>query len=147
MITKAVIPAAGIGTRMLPATKSQPKEMLPILDTPTIQYVVQEAVEAGIEDILIVTGRNKRAIEDHFDRDVEMEAHLERRRDAVLLEAIRDLASMARIHYVRQPVRAGLGDAIGCARGFVGEEPFAVLLGDSVIQAPVSAAWRMPNLT
>lgn len=137
MITKAVIPAAGAGTRLLPATKAQPKEMLPILDTPTIQYVVQEAVDAGIEDILFVTGRDKRAIEDHFDRNVELEMHLERRGDAAALETVRNLAELARIHYVRQPTQAGLGDAIRCARTFAGKDPFAVLLGDTVIDASV----------
>lgn len=137
MITKAVIPAAGAGTRLLPATKAQPKEMLPILDTPTIQYVVQEAVDAGIENILFVTGRDKRAIEDHFDRNVELESHLEERGDKTALEVVRSLAQLARIHYVRQPTQAGLGDAIRCARAFVGDEPFAVLLGDTVIDAPV----------
>lgn len=137
MITKAVIPAAGAGTRLLPATKAQPKEMLPILDTPTIQYVVQEAVDAGIENILFVTGRDKRAIEDHFDRNVELESHLEERGDRTALEVVRSLAQLARIHYVRQPTQAGLGDAIRCARAFVGDEPFAVLLGDTVIDAPV----------
>jgi UTP--glucose-1-phosphate uridylyltransferase len=143
MITKAVIPAAGVGTRLLPATKAQPKEMLPILDTPTIQYVIQEAVDSGIRDILIVTGRDKRAIEDHFDRDVELEAHLERRGDTHSLRAVRELAGLARIHYVRQPVQAGLGDAIRCARGFVGKDPFAVLLGDSVIRATVPATGQL----
>lgn len=137
MITKAVIPAAGAGTRLLPATKAQPKEMLPILDTPAIQYVVQEAVDAGIQDILFVTGRDKRAIEDHFDRNVELEAHLERRGDAGALRVVRSLADLATIHYVRQPTQAGLGDAIRCARAFVGNEPFVVLLGDTVIQATV----------
>jgi UTP--glucose-1-phosphate uridylyltransferase len=137
MITKAVIPAAGAGTRLLPATKAQPKEMLPILDTPTIQYVVQEAVDAGIEDVLFVTGRDKRAIEDHFDRNLELESHLEERGDRTALEAVRGLARLARIHYVRQPTQAGLGDAIRCARAFVGNEPFAVLLGDTVIDAAV----------
>jgi len=137
MITKAVIPAAGAGTRLLPATKAQPKEMLPILDTPAIQYVVQEAVDAGIEDILFVTGRDKRAIEDHFDRNLELESHLERRGDDSALKAVRSLGELARIHYVRQPTQAGLGDAIACARAFVGDEPFAVLLGDTVIDAPV----------
>jgi len=137
VITKAVIPAAGAGTRLLPATKAQPKEMLPILDTPAIQYVVQEAVDAGIENILFVTGRDKRAIEDHFDRNVELEAYLEARGDKTALEAVRGLTQLARIHYVRQPRQAGLGDAIRCARAFVGDEPFAVLLGDTVIDAPV----------
>ncbi len=137
MITKAVIPAAGAGTRLLPATKAQPKEMLPILDTPAIQYVVQEAVDAGIESILIVTGRDKRAIEDHFDRNLELEAFLEQRGDRAALGAVRSLAHLANIHYVRQHRQAGLGDAIRCARAFVGDEPFAVLLGDTVIDAPV----------
>jgi len=137
MIRKAVIPAAGAGTRLLPATKAQPKEMLPILDTPAIQYVVQEAVDAGIQDILIVTGRDKRAIEDHFDRNLELESHLERRGDEDALATVRRLGELANIHYVRQPTQAGLGDAIGWARAFVGEEPFAVLLGDTVMDAPV----------
>ena len=137
MITKAVIPAAGAGTRLLPATKAQPKEMLPILDTPAIQYVVQEAVDAGIQDILIVTGRDKRAIEDHFDRNLELESHLEWRGDDDALKAVRSLGELARIHYVRQPTQAGLGDAIGCARAFAGNDPFVVLLGDTVMDAPV----------
>jgi len=137
MITKAVIPAAGAGTRLLPATKAQPKEMLPILDTPTIQYVVQEAVDAGIRDILIVTGRDKRAIEDHFDRSPELEAHLERRGDTAALSSVRALGEMARIHYVRQATQAGLGDAIAQARAFVEGAPFAVLLGDTVLEAEV----------
>lgn len=137
MITKAVIPAAGVGTRLLPATKAQPKVMLPILDTPTIQYVVQEAVDAGIENILIVTGRDTRAIADHFDRDAELESLLERRGDRTALEAVRRLTRLARIHYVCQPSQLGLGDAIRCARAFVGDEPFAVLLGDTVIDAPI----------
>ena len=135
MITKAVIPAAGAGTRLLPATKAQPKEMLPILDTPAIQYVVEEAVAAGITDILVVTGRDKRAIEDHFDRNVDLESHLERRGDTAGLTAVRRLNELARIHYVRQPRQLGLGDAIRCASAFVGNEPFAVLLGDTVIDA------------
>jgi UTP--glucose-1-phosphate uridylyltransferase len=143
MITKAVIPAAGAGTRLLPATKAQPKEMLPILDTPAIQYVVQEAVDAGIEDILIVTGRDKRAIEDHFDRNVELESHLERRGDRGALETVRSLGDLARIHYVRQPTQAGLGDAIGFARAFVGDEPFAVLLGDTVMAAPMPVTGQL----
>jgi UTP--glucose-1-phosphate uridylyltransferase len=137
VITKAVIPAAGAGTRLLPATKSQPKEMLPILDTPAIQYVVQEAVDAGIRDILIVTGRGKRAIEDHVDRSPELEAHLEGGRDVAALSTIRSLGEMARIHYVRQPTQAGLGDAIAQTEAFVGREPFAVLLGDTILEAEV----------
>jgi UTP--glucose-1-phosphate uridylyltransferase len=137
VITKAVIPAAGVGTRLLPATKALPKEMLPILDAPAIQYVVQEAVDAGIEDVLIVTGRDKRAIEGHFDSNVELESFLERRGDRAALETVRSLGRLARIHYVRQPRQAGLGDAIRYARDFVGDEPFAVLLGDTLIDAPV----------
>ncbi|MFC1660959.1 UTP--glucose-1-phosphate uridylyltransferase GalU [Gemmatimonadota bacterium] len=137
MIKKAVIPAAGAGTRLLPATKAQPKEMLPILDTPAIQHVVQEAVDAGIEDILVVTGREKRAIEDHFARNPELEAHLQRRGDHGALEAVRHLAELSRVHYVRQPTRAGLGDAVLCARAFVGGDPFVVLLGDTVMDASV----------
>lgn len=137
MITKAVIPAAGAGTRLLPATKAQPKEMLPVLDTPAIQLVVQEAVDSGIQDILIVTGRDKRAIEDHFDRNLELEAHLERRGEEEALDSVRSPGGSARIHYVRQPIQAGLGDAIGYARAFVGGDPFAVLLGDTVMDAPV----------
>jgi UTP--glucose-1-phosphate uridylyltransferase len=137
MITKAVIPAAGVGTRLLPATKALPKEMLPILDAPAIQYVVQEAVDAGIEDILIVTGAQKRAIKDHFESNVDLEAFLEQRGDRAGLAAVRHLARLARIHYVRQPRQAGLGDAIRYARDFVGDEPFAVLLGDTLIDAPV----------
>jgi UTP--glucose-1-phosphate uridylyltransferase len=143
VITKAVIPAAGLGTRLLPATKAQPKEMLPIIDTPAIQFVVQEAVDAGVEDILIVTGRDKRAIEDHFDRNVELEMHLERRGDDEALLAVRSLAELAMIHYVRQPTQAGLGDAIRCARAFVGDQPFAVLLGDTLIGAPVPVTRRL----
>ncbi len=136
MITKAVIPAAGAGTRLLPATKAQPKEMLPILDTPTIQYVVQEAVDAGIEDVLVVTARDKGAIQGHFARNVELESHLERRRDTKALEVVRDITRMAKLQYMHQSTRAGLGDAIRCARAFVGDDPFAVLLGDIVIDAP-----------
>lgn len=137
MITKAVIPAAGVGTRLLPAAKAQPKVMLPILDTPAIQYVVQEAVDAGIEEVLIVTGRDERVIERHFDRDAELESHLARRGDVAALDTVRRLARLARMHYVRQPVPLGLGDAVRCARTFVGEDPFAVLLGDTVIDAPI----------
>ncbi|MBT8396542.1 MAG: UTP--glucose-1-phosphate uridylyltransferase GalU [Gemmatimonadetes bacterium] len=143
MIRKAVIPAAGAGTRLLPATKAQPKEMLPILDTPAIQYVVQEAVDSGIQDILIVTGREKRAIEDHFDRNHELESHLARRGEEDALGSIRELGESARIHYIRQPTQAGLGDAVGLARAFVGDEPFAVLLGDSVMDAPVPVTMQL----
>lgn len=136
MIRKAVIPAAGFGTRFLPATKAVPKEMLPLVDTPIIQVVVEEAVAAGITDILIVTGRSKRAIEDHFDYAPELMAVLERK-DKVLFDRMERISKLARIHYVRQPKQAGLGDAIRCARAFVGNEPFAVLLGDTVMRSKV----------
>ena len=135
MIRKAVIPAAGLGTRFLPATKAQPKEMLPIIDTPTIQYVVQEAVDSGIEDILIISGKGKRAIEDHFDRNPELEARLEEEDKNGLFNEIRHLAEMASIHYIRQKEINGLGDAIYHARFHTGNEPFAVLLGDTIIDS------------
>ncbi|MZP29543.1 UTP--glucose-1-phosphate uridylyltransferase GalU [Heliobacterium undosum] len=134
-VRKAIIPAAGLGTRFLPATKAQPKEMLPIIDKPTIQFIIEEAIAAGIEDILIVTGRNKRAIEDHFDRSVELEVFLEEREKWELLDTVRQIGSLADIHYVRQKEPLGLGHAIYCARSFIGHEPFAVLLGDDVIHA------------
>jgi len=139
MIRKAVIPAAGSGTRFLPATKAQPKEMLPIIDTPTIQYVVQEAVDSGIEDILIVTGKGKRAIEDHFDRNFELEQILESRKKESLYNEVRQTAEMANIHYVRQKEMKGLGDAVLQARHHIGDEPFAVLLGDTIIDSAVPA--------
>ncbi|MFA5802990.1 MAG: UTP--glucose-1-phosphate uridylyltransferase GalU [Thermoleophilia bacterium] len=129
---KAVIPAAGLGTRFLPATKAQPKEMLPVVDKPTIQYVVEEAVASGIDDILIVTGRGKRAIEDHFDKTLELEQLLERGNNDALLAEVRRVADMAHIHYIRQKHQLGLGDAIYCARQYVGRQPFAVLLGDTI---------------
>ncbi len=135
MIRKAVIPAAGFGTRFLPATKSQPKEMLPIVDTPTIQYVVEEAVAAGIRDILMVIGKGKRAIEEHFDRNFELEAELAGKSRNAELESIRHISSMANIHFVWQKELRGLGDAVLCARDHVGKEPFAVLLGDTLIDA------------
>lgn len=134
-IKKAIIPAAGMGTRFLPATKAQPKEMLPIVDKPTIQYIVEEAIASGIEDILIVTGRGKRAIEDHFDKSYELEEILSRKKKHELLEEIRSIASMANIHYIRQREPKGLGHAIWCARKFIGDEPFAVLLGDDIVQS------------
>ncbi len=136
MIRKAVIPAAGFGTRFLPATKSQPKEMLPIVDTPTIQYVVQEAVAAGIRDILMVIGKGKRAIEEHFDRSFELEAELSAKGKTAELQAIRRISEMANIHFVWQKELKGLGDAVLCARDHVGNEPFAVLLGDTVMDGP-----------
>ncbi|MGD0152262.1 MAG: UTP--glucose-1-phosphate uridylyltransferase GalU [Thermacetogeniaceae bacterium] len=134
-VRKAIIPAAGWGTRFLPATKAQPKEMLPIVDKPSIQYIVEEAVESGIEDIIIVTGKNKRAIEDHFDRAVELESVLREKGERELIKLVEDISNIADIHYVRQKEARGLGHAIYCARKFVGDEPFAVLLGDDLIQA------------
>ncbi|MBX6377081.1 MAG: UTP--glucose-1-phosphate uridylyltransferase GalU [Clostridia bacterium] len=133
-VAKAVIPAAGRGTRFLPATKAQPKEMLPLVDKPTIQYVVEEAVAAGIDDILLVTGRDKRAIEDHFDRHRELEATLAERNLGDLLTLVQDVSELAHFHYVRQPEPLGLGHAVLCARYHVGAEPFAVLLGDDVLR-------------
>jgi len=135
MIKKAVIPAAGLGTRFLPAAKAQPKEMLPIIDTPVIQYVVQEAVDAGINDILIITGKGKRAIEDHFDRNFELESRLENKGKSDVHSEIRRIGEMADIHFIRQKELNGLGDAISYARHHVGDEPFAVLLGDTIIDS------------
>ena len=134
-VRKTIIPAAGLGTRFLPATKAQPKEMLPIVDKPTIQYIIEEAIESGVEEILIITGRNKRAIEDHFDRSVELEFILAEKRKHSLLKMVRDISDMVNIHYVRQKEPKGLGHAIYCARSFVGNEPFAVLLGDDIVHA------------
>ncbi len=136
-VKKAIIPAAGLGTRFLPATKAQPKEMLPIVDKPTIQFIVEEAINSGIEEILIVTGRNKRAIEDHFDRSVELELLLESKGNDELLKEVRDISNLVNIYYVRQKEARGLGHAINCARTFVGNEPFAVMLGDDVVDSPV----------
>ena len=132
-VRKAVIPAAGLGTRFLPATKAMPKEMLPVVDTPTIQYVVEEAVAAGLGDILLITGRGKGAIEDHFDRAHELEEALEAKGDAAGLELIRKSNELATIHYIRQGAPKGLGHAVLCAAEHVGDEPFAVLLGDDFI--------------
>lgn len=134
-VTKAVIPAAGRGTRFLPATKAQPKEMLPIVDTPTIQFVVEEAVASGITDILIITGKDKRSIEDHFDKSIELELCLERGQKKETLHDLRRLSEMAHIHYIRQGEQKGLGHAIMHARYHVGDEPFAVLLGDTIIES------------
>lgn len=136
-IKKAIIPAAGLGTRFLPATKAMPKEMLPIVDKPTIQYIVEEAVEAGIEDIIIVTGKGKRAIEDHFDSAFELEQNLLEKKKLDLLDRVRHSAKIANIHYIRQKEPLGLGHAIWCARKFVGDEPFAVLLGDDIVRSEV----------
>ncbi|WP_066172851.1 UTP--glucose-1-phosphate uridylyltransferase GalU [Bacillus marinisedimentorum] len=132
-VKKAVIPAAGLGTRFLPATKAQPKEMLPIVDKPTIQYIIEEAVQSGIEDIIIVTGRGKRAIEDHFDKSLLLEESLEAKGKDKELKEIRDIADIADIHYIRQKEPKGLGHAIYCARKFIGNEPFAVMLGDDIV--------------
>ncbi len=133
VVRTAVIPAAGLGTRFLPATKAQPKEMLPVVDKPAIQYVVEEAVRAGIDDILIITGRGKRSIEDHFDRQFELEYFLENKGKDRLLNTVRDLAELADIHYVRQGEPLGLGHAVSVARKHVGNRPFAVMLGDDLM--------------
>ncbi|TFD95761.1 UTP--glucose-1-phosphate uridylyltransferase GalU [Jeotgalibacillus sp. R-1-5s-1] len=143
MIKKAVIPAAGLGTRFLPATKAQPKEMLPIVDKPTIQYIIEEAVKSGIEDIIIVTGRNKRAIEDHFDKSVELELLLEKTNKHETLELVEEISNMVDIHYVRQKEPLGLGHAVLCAKKFVGNEPFAVLLGDDIVDSEKPALQQM----
>lgn len=134
-VSKAVIPAAGLGTRFLPATKAQPKEMLPLVDKPAIQYIVEEAVAAGIEDILIVTGRFKRAIEDHFDRSIELEMHLTEHDKVGALEEVVRISELANIHYIRQSEQRGLGHAVYMAKSFVGQEPFAVLLGDDIVSS------------
>ena len=136
-VRKAIIPAAGLGTRFLPATKAQPKEMLPIVDKPTIQYIIEEAVASGIEEILIITGRNKKCIEDHFDKSVELEMELEKNHKDELLDLVRGISDMVDIHYIRQKEPRGLGHAILCAKAFVGNEPFAVLLGDDVVDSEV----------
>ena len=135
-VRKAVIPAAGMGTRFLPATKSMPKEMLPILDKPVLQFVIEEAMASGIRDILVVTGRGKQAIENHFDFNPDLEAFLAAAGKAALIEQVRDIGEEARIHYIRQKEQLGLGDAIRLGRDHVGPEPFAVLLGDTIIQPP-----------
>ncbi|MFZ5968933.1 MAG: UTP--glucose-1-phosphate uridylyltransferase GalU [Bacillota bacterium] len=145
-VRKAIIPAAGLGTRFLPATKAQPKEMLPIVDKPTIQYIIEEAIESGIEDILIITGRNKRAIEDHFDRSVELELELELKGKDKLLSQVQDISNMVNIHYVRQKEPKGLGHAINCAKSFIGNEPFAVLLGDDIVDASMPCLKQLINV-
>lgn len=134
-VKKAIIPAAGLGTRFLPATKAMPKEMLPIVDKPTIQYIVEEAIESGIEDIIIVTGKGKRAIEDHFDHSFELEQNLYEKGKFELLSEVQKSSKLVDIHYIRQKEPKGLGHAIWCARKFIGDEPFAVLLGDDIVQA------------
>lgn len=143
-VRKAIIPAAGLGTRFLPATKAMPKEMLPIVDKPTIQYIVEEAVESGIEDIIIVTGKGKRAIEDHFDKAIDLESNLIEKHKYELLEKVQ-APSKVDIHYIRQKEPKGLGHAVWCARKFVGDEPFAVLLGDDIVQAGTPCLRQLMN--
>jgi UTP-glucose-1-phosphate uridylyltransferase len=142
-IRKAVIPAAGLGTRFLPFTKSQPKEMLPIVDKPTIQFIVEEAVSSGIDDIIIITGRNKRSLEDHFDYSIELENFLKNNGKRDLLGIVQDISKLADIHYIRQKEPLGLGHAIYTARKFIGNEPFAVLLGDDVIYSKIPCIQQM----
>ena len=146
MVKKAVIPAAGFGTRFLPATKAQPKEMLPIIDTPTIQYVVQEAVDSGIEDILIISGKGKRSIEDHFDRNFELESRLKSKEDFAQYNKMRHIEDMANIHFVRQKELNGLGDAIYYAKDHCGNEPFAVLLGDTIIDSVIPVTQQLIDI-
>ena len=145
-IRKAVIPAAGLGTRFLPATKSMPKEMLPIIDTPIIQFVVEEAIAAGIDDIIIITGRGKKAIEDYFDTSPELESHLFKNKKYALLREIKDISALVDIHYIRQKEPKGLGDAVLKAEKHVGNEPFAILLGDDIIKAEIPCIKQLTNL-
>jgi UTP--glucose-1-phosphate uridylyltransferase len=144
-VRKAIIPAAGLGTRFLPATKAMPKEMLPIVDKPTIQYIVEEAIESGIEDIIIVTGKGKRAIEDHFDFAAELEQNLLEKGKMDLLNKVQYSTNLADIHYIRQKEPKGLGHAVWCARNFIGDEPFAVLLGDDIVQSETPCLKQLIN--
>lgn len=144
-IRKAIIPAAGLGTRFLPVTKAMPKEMLPIVDKPTIQFIVEEAVASGIEDIIIVTGKGKRAIEDHFDNAPELEQNLKEKGKLELLETVQYSSKLANIHYIRQKEPKGLGHAVWCARNFIGDEPFAVLLGDDIIKSDTPCLRQLIN--
>ncbi len=144
-VKKAIIPAAGLGTRFLPATKAMPKEMLPIVDKPTIQYIVEEAIESGIEDIIIVTGKGKRAIEDHFDNSFELEQNLFEKGKFDLLSEVQKSSKMVDIHYIRQKEPKGLGHAIWCARKFIGNEPFAVLLGDDIVKSETPCLKQLMN--
>lgn len=144
-VRKAIIPAAGLGTRFLPATKAMPKEMLPIVDKPTIQYIIEEAVSSGIEDIIIVTGKGKRAIEDHFDNAFELEQNLKEKEKYDLLEKVQESSNLANIHYIRQKEPKGLGHAIWCARNFIGDEPFAVLLGDDIVESDTPCIKQLMN--
>jgi UTP--glucose-1-phosphate uridylyltransferase len=146
MVRKAVIPAAGLGTGFLPATKAQPKEMLPIIDKPTIQYVVEEAVDSGIDDILIIIGKGKRALEDHFDRSHELEMILEGEKTMDLYNDIRRIGDMANIHFIRQKEMCGLGDAIYYAKQHIGDEPFAILLGDTIIDSVIPVTQQLIDL-
>ncbi|MFC7394399.1 UTP--glucose-1-phosphate uridylyltransferase GalU [Scopulibacillus cellulosilyticus] len=145
-VSKAVIPAAGLGTRLLPSTKAMPKEMLPIIDKPTIQYIIEEAVESGITDIIIVTGKGKKAIEDHFDTSYLLEQTLRNKGKLTILEEIQSISRMANIHYIRQGTPKGLGHAIWCARNFIGNEPFAILLGDTLVKDNKSCLKEMISL-
>jgi UTP--glucose-1-phosphate uridylyltransferase len=146
-IKKAVIPAAGLGTRFLPVTKSMPKEMLPIIDTPAIHYVVKEAVEAGLDDVIIITGRGKRAVEDYFDDSPEMEMHLTKKNKGNLLKTIREISSMVNVHYIRQKEPKGLPDAILAAEKHIGDESFAVLLGDDIIVSEVPCIKQLMDVS
>lgn len=143
---KAVIPAAGLGTRFLPATKAQPKEMLPVYDKPTIQYVIEEAVESGVDDILIITGKGKRSIEDHFDRAFELEYILQEKGKFEYLEEVKEITDLADIHFIRQKKQKGLGDAIHWAKKHVGAEPFVVMLGDTITKAKVPCTKQLIDL-
>lgn len=143
-VRKAIIPAAGLGTRFLPATKAMPKEMLPIVDKPTIQYIIEEAIDSGIEDIIIVTGKGKRAIEDHFDHNFELEQNLMDKGKFDLLEKVKH-SSEINLHYIRQKEPKGLGHAVWCARKFIGDEPFAVLLGDDIVEAETPCVKQLIN--
>jgi UTP--glucose-1-phosphate uridylyltransferase len=145
-IRKAIIPAAGLGTRFLPATKALPKEMLPIVDKPAIQYIVEEAIKSGIEDILIVTGRNKRAIEDHFDKSFELEYELKSKNKMDLLSVVDNISNLVDLHYIRQKEAKGLGHAIYCAKSFIGNEPFAVLLGDDIVESETPCLKQLMNV-
>ena len=144
-VKKAIIPAAGLGTRFLPATKSQPKEMLPIVDKPTLQYIIEEAIESGIEEILIITGRSKKSIEDHFDKSVELELELEQKGKTEMLEMVQQISNMVNIHYIRQKEPKGLGHAIHCAKSFIGNDPFAVLLGDDIVDSETPCLKQLIN--
>ena len=145
-IKKAIIPAAGFGTRLLPVTKSIPKEMVPIVDKPALQYVIEEAVDAGIEDILIITCKHKKAIEDHFDNSTELEALLERTNKTDILNDLKDITNLANIHYIRQKETKGLGHAVGLAKTFVGNEPFAVILPDDIIKSNIPCLKQMTDV-